>query len=227
MQGLHDPCNIHTNTYTHTRTLLVTGRSSFLIGYPPLPGGQHVVERVPADACSVERGQEGTDCWSTVSKCSYQRYILCLNYSTVCRIVLLTWARCIFITSQICCYREKKNSITQDQFVMFRAFQDYLLGWGPVISQCINLTLICLVSVSQLPKICHVLCLHCILGGSIKKPICIDSEWSTPKPDIYSDLLHLWNLFFKLHLLRYNQLNISSFMSSTEKKNKAPITKCT
>lgn len=24
--------------------------SSFLVGYPPLPGGQHVVERIPADA---------------------------------------------------------------------------------------------------------------------------------------------------------------------------------
>lgn len=34
------------------------GRSSFLICYPPLPGGQHVVERIPADARSVERGQE-------------------------------------------------------------------------------------------------------------------------------------------------------------------------
>lgn len=87
----------HKHIHTHTRTLLVTGRSSFLIGYPPLPGGQHVVERVPADACSVERGQEGRDCWSTVSKCSYRRYTLCLNYSTVCRIALSTlWARWIF-----------------------------------------------------------------------------------------------------------------------------------
>lgn len=61
------------HTHTHTRTLLghryggnsgavERGPSSFLIGYPPLPGGQHVIERVPADACSVKRGQEGTDC---------------------------------------------------------------------------------------------------------------------------------------------------------------------
>lgn len=32
--------------------------SSFLVGYPPLPGGQHVVERIPADACSVEDRKE-------------------------------------------------------------------------------------------------------------------------------------------------------------------------
>ena len=29
--------------------------SSLLIGYSPLPGCQHVIERIPADACSVER----------------------------------------------------------------------------------------------------------------------------------------------------------------------------
>lgn len=93
---------------------------------------------------------------------------------------------------------------------MFRAFQDYLLGWGPVISQCTNLTFICLVSVSQLPKICHVLCLHCILGGSIKKPICFDSEWSTPKPDIYSDLL-----LSALHILvRVQAQQCASFWKS-------------
>lgn len=32
--------------------------SSFLVGYPPLPGGQHVVERIPDDACSVEDRKE-------------------------------------------------------------------------------------------------------------------------------------------------------------------------
>lgn len=103
-QGLHDPCSIQ--TYTHKDSschryggnsgAAGRGRSSFLIGYPPLPGGQHVVERVPADACSVKGGQEGTDCWSTVSNMTH-----CPNYSAVCRRDLWTWrTRYVFITCQ-------------------------------------------------------------------------------------------------------------------------------
>ena len=54
----------HGSKNTQTRGLPVTevlltevakgGWSSFLIGYSPLPGGQHVIERIPADACSAE-----------------------------------------------------------------------------------------------------------------------------------------------------------------------------
>lgn len=48
----------HTNTHEDLLVQLDHGRLSFLIGYPSLPGGQHVIERVPADACSAERHQK-------------------------------------------------------------------------------------------------------------------------------------------------------------------------
>lgn len=48
----------HTNTHKDLSVQLDDGRLSFLIGYPSLPGGKHVIERVPADACSAEKRQK-------------------------------------------------------------------------------------------------------------------------------------------------------------------------
>ena len=59
----HSSSPFHTSTSGRIVWLGTTGnygdtgvdlaRPSFLIGYPPLPGRQHVIEGVPADACSV------------------------------------------------------------------------------------------------------------------------------------------------------------------------------